>query len=89
MANWEDVYFILAGESEEPSPLFEMVKEYGFSQNYEEAQKSLTNARDSLCQRFHIPAEDRDLEQIMNGVLQIERDIARRAFLCGQRCGQM
>ncbi len=88
MSNWEEIYYILAGELEAPSSLRWIEEAYGFSEGYETAQKAITDARNHLCERFCINAEDKDLEQIMNAVLQIEKDIARRAFQCGNTLAQ-
>ena len=51
----------------------------GIRQAYEE----LWAARDNLCRRFGLDWEDDDLERIMDAVLTLESDLARRIFACG------
>ncbi len=87
MENWKKVYYILAEEWNDASkmPFCEAGDLSG--ETYEEAHRKLTEARNHICERFDLNAEDRDLEQIMNAVLQIEQDMARRSFLYGYRMG--
>lgn len=42
-------------------------------------------ARDRLCTRFLIPAEDRDLEEMLNGMEDVWRETAVKMFEYGVR----
>ena len=44
---------------------------------YSQAWRQLLKSRDALCRRFSIHPEDPDLEQMINAVTTIEREIAR------------
>ena len=47
---------------------------------YSQAWQKLLKSRDSLCRRFRIHPEDKDLEQILNAVTVIEREAALAVY---------
>lgn len=87
MENWEldfeEIFNTVTGDQNEAFRVswVENVweKETGFQLAYEDFQE----ARENLCRRFGLDFEDPDLERFMDGVLKLEKDIARRMFLAG------
>lgn len=52
--------------------------------DYDRAYQELLDARENLCRRFGISAEDRDLETIMTAVEELERATALGIYnACG------
>ena len=48
-----------------------------------QAYKDFWTAREHLCDRFGLDWEDEDLELFMNGIMCLEKEIARRMFFYG------
>ncbi len=82
--DFEDIYLTVIGELAEDLP---WVREAaGTEAVYVEAWQAIDDARAHLCQRFGMDWEDPDLERIMDAVMKLQRDVARRMFLCGTAC---
>ncbi len=79
--DFESVYFSVTGELTEALPWVSGVS--GSRDTYDQAWQELDNARARLCQRFSIDWEDPDMEAMLNAILTLEKDVARRMFLCG------
>ncbi len=84
--DFEDVYLSAIGERTEDIPWVSAVS--GSRDAYDQAWQDIDHARTRLCQRFNLDWEDPDMETLLNGVMVLEKDIARRMFLCGGYSGR-
>ena len=87
--DFQRIFNIAMGE-DDPEPPFEWVTScFAPGARYAQACEEICNARESLCFRFGMDEEDADLEHIMNALMKLEEDLARRMFGYGIKYAQM
>ena len=81
--DFEDIFSVMMG-SQQPAAGISWV-ENGFrgETGIVTAYQNFWTAREHLCRRFGLDWEDADLELFMNGILELEREVAWRMFLYG------
>ena len=83
MDDFESIYLTATGGLV-PEARVPWVKEIcGEGTPYAQAYRDFWDAREHLTERFPLEWEDEDLERIMNGIMHLEREVARQMFLNG------
>ena len=87
MHNFEDVYETLLGERlpEYAVPGVENIYETGSA--CDKAYTRIYQAYGHLCQRLGVADEDPDVEIIINSLLEIQNEVARKMFSLGKKLG--
>ena len=85
MQNYRDVYDSLTGGLAEEYRIDGVEDISAEGTPYSGAYQAIWDARESLCRRYGMDFEDRDLERIMQAVLTIEEEIARYMFHYGMK----
>ena len=83
MDDFEEIYATMTGDRRLNGgvPWVESASVEGT--DFERAYRELWMVRERLCRRFGMEWEDGDLERIMNAVMDLSEDVARRMFRYG------
>ena len=82
---FEDVYYTLLGEQEEPYAVPGVKNIYAPGSECDRLYAGIIAARDRLQTRLGTSGEDADLELILGNFLSIQRIVCEEIFRCGQR----
>ena len=80
MTTFEQLYGTVLGYLTPENQLPGVTDITGEGSNYDRAYRDILTARESLCRRFGLSPEDKDLEAIMSAVQALEKATAQGVF---------
>ena len=81
--DFEMIYMKVTGDLGEDISLPWVEDAFVNGTGFKQAYDAIWKARDGLCRRFGLDWEDQDLEGLMAGITDLERDLAQRMFYYG------
>lgn len=81
--DFERIYMKVTGNLSEDTSLDWVESAFVEGTDFQQAYDTFWEVRESLCRRFGMDWEDGDLERLMEGILSLGRDLARRMFYYG------
>lgn len=83
--DFQKILAISMGELDPQAPFEWVTNNFAPGTKFQEAYEDFAQSRENLCFRFGMEEDDEDLERIMDGLLKLEEDLARRMFYYGIR----
>ena len=83
MHEFEPIYQTMMGQLRKKSEVPGIENAFETPSDIAQAYRDIRTARENLCARCGLAPDDSDLEKIMDSLLTLEKDIARRMFHYG------
>ena len=81
--DFELIYMKVTGDLREDISLPWVENAFVDGSAFKLAYETIWKGREGLCRRFGLDWEDQDLEGLMTGITDLERDVAQRMFYYG------
>lgn len=83
MDDFEEIYATVTGDRQLSGGVPWVENAFVEGTDFTRAYRDFRIAREHLCRRFNLDWEDEDLERLMDAVLCLSEDLARRMFRYG------